>query len=53
MPEDKKDLKVLRVSAAQHQTVKVNAAKKGLKIQTYIEALIEADEQGRVQWPES
>lgn len=43
--EEKKELKVLRVGAHYHQIAKVNAAKKGVKIQEYIEALIEADEQ--------
>ncbi|MEM1321010.1 MAG: hypothetical protein AAGG75_12225 [Bacteroidota bacterium] len=50
MPDQPPALKVLRVQAQQHQKAKVNAAKRGLKIQTYIEALIEADEQGRIQW---
>lgn len=50
MSANQPTLKVLRVQAEQHQTAKVNAAKRGLKIQSYIEALIEADEQGRIQW---
>jgi len=48
--EDKKNLKVLRVKADFHQIAKINAAKKGVNIQTYIEQLIQADEDGKVEW---
>lgn len=50
METPKQDLKVLRVKAELHQLAKINAAKKGVKIQAYIEALIEADEQGKIKW---
>ncbi len=43
MDEKKEELKVLRVKASIHQIAKINAAKKGIKIQAYIEALIQAD----------
>jgi len=48
---EKKELKVLRVGATHHQIAKVNAAKRGVKIQEYIESLIQADEDGQVDWP--
>ena len=48
---EKKDLKVLRVSTNHHQLAKINAAKRGVKIQEYIESLIQADEDGQVTWP--
>ncbi len=44
------DLKVLRVMTVCHQLAKVNAAKKGIKLQIYMERLIEADEQGLIDW---
>ena len=44
------DLKVLRVMTICHQMAKVNAAKKGIKLQIYMERLIEADEQGLIDW---
>ena len=44
------DLKVLRVMTACHQLAKVNSAKKGIKLQIYMERLIEADEQGLIDW---
>ena len=44
------DLKVLRVMNACHQMAKINAAKKGVKLQIYVERLIEADEQGLIDW---
>ena len=44
------NLKVLRVEFDWHKTAKTNAAKKGIKLQTYIEALIQADEKGKVDW---
>jgi len=43
-------LKVLRVCAPKHQTAKINSVKKGLKMQIYIEKLIEADEKGLIDW---
>jgi len=43
-------LKVLRVCVPKHQMAKVNAVKKGLKMQIYIEKLIEADEKGLIDW---
>ncbi len=43
-------LKVLRVCVPKHQTAKLNAVKKGLKMQIYIEKLIEADEKGLIDW---
>ncbi len=43
-------LKVLRVEVAKHQLAKINAVKKGLKMQIYIEKLIEADEKGLIDW---
>ena len=43
-------LKVLRVNDLAHQTAKVNAVKRGEKLQTYMEKLIAADEQGLVDW---
>lgn len=53
MSEDSKNkeiLKVLRVKLLAHQSAKVNSAKKGIKLQQYIEQLIEKDEQGKVDW---
>lgn len=44
------DLKVLRVMTVCHQLAKVNSAKKGIKLQIYMERLIEADEQGLIDW---
>lgn len=44
------DLKVLRVMTVCHQKAKVNSAKKGIKLQIYMEQLIEADEQGLIDW---
>ena len=43
-------LKVLRVCAPKHQIAKINSVKKGLKMQVYIEKLIEADEKGLIDW---
>ena len=43
-------LKVLRVTESKHQIAKVNAVKKGIKMQTYIEKLIAADEKGLIDW---
>ena len=43
-------LKVLRVAETKHQLAKINAVKKGLKMQLYIEKLIEADEKGLIDW---
>lgn len=43
-------LKVLRVGAKAHHTAKVIAVQRGEKLQTYIEKLIAADEQGLVNW---
>ena len=48
--KQKESLKVLRVSTLPHQLAKVNAAKKGLKLQEYIEQLIAKDEKGKVNW---
>lgn len=53
MPEnnnEKEVLKVLRVSALPHQLAKINAAKKGLKLQAYVESLIAKDKEGKVNW---
>ncbi len=53
MPENNKEketLKVLRVSTLPHQSAKINAARKGLKLQIYIESLIAKDEAGKVDW---
>ena len=47
MPEN---LKVLRVKDASHMMAKIQAAKKGLKLQVYMERLIRAAEQGLVDW---
>ncbi len=44
------NLKVLRVSEKPHHTAKVMAVQRGEKLQTYIEMLIAADEQGLVNW---
>ena len=44
------NLKVLRVKESFHLKAKVNAAKQGEKIQKYIEKLIQADEQGLINW---
>jgi|GEM_PF-3339066 len=43
-------LKVLRVCSTKHQLAKINAVKKGIKMQIYIEKLIEADEEGLIDW---
>ena len=43
-------LKVLRVCQPKHQIAKINSVKKGLKMQIYIEKLIEADEKGLIDW---
>lgn len=43
-------LKVLRVEETRHQLAKINAVKKGIKMQVYIEKLIEADERGLIDW---
>lgn len=43
-------LKVLRVCAPKHQIAKINSVKKGIKMQIYIEKLIEADEKGLIDW---
>ncbi len=45
-------LKVLRVQESLHKIAKANAAKKGIKLQEYIERLILADEEGKVSWDE-
>ena len=50
MDKKTEDLKVLRVKINSHQIAKINAAKKGIKLQDYIEALIIADEAGKVDW---
>ena len=53
MPENNKEksqLKVLRVNALPHQSAKINAAKKGMKLQEYVEFLIAKDEEGKVDW---
>lgn len=44
------NLKVLRVMVECHQIAKINAAKKAVKLQIYMEQLIEADEQGLIDW---
>ena len=49
-PKKDSTLKVLRVNSLAHQSAKVNSAKKGVKLQQYIEQLIEKDEQGLVKW---
>jgi len=49
MDEKKEELKVLRVKASIHQLAKINAAKKGVKIQEYIETLIQADEENKTE----
>ena len=46
----KETLKVLRVNSDKHQTAKINAVKKGIKMQEYIERLIQADENGLIDW---
>jgi predicted DNA binding CopG/RHH family protein len=43
-------LKVLRVIEKKHLVAKINAVKKGLKMQIYIEKLIEADELNLIDW---
>jgi len=48
--ENQGSLKVLRVNPLSHQTAKINAVKQGVKLQTYMEKLIAADEQGLVKW---
>ena len=50
MDKKTENLKVLRVQVSSHLIAKVNAAKKGIKLQEYIEALINADEAGKVNW---
>lgn len=45
-----KPLKVLRVNDEVHIVAKINAAKRGEKMQTYIESLIQADEKGLIDW---
>ena len=50
MENKDESLKVLRVRQTLHQLAKINAAKKGIKIQEYIEGLIKADEEERVKW---
>lgn len=44
------NLKVLRVRESKHQIAKINAVKKGIKMQEYIEQLIAADERELVDW---
>ena len=44
------NLKVLRVQDGSHLIAKVNATKKTLKLQEYVENLIAADEQGLIDW---
>ena len=44
------NLKVLRVGEKAHHAAKVMAVQRGEKLQTYIEKLIEADENGLVKW---
>lgn len=46
----KENLKVLRVGEKAHHSAKVMAVQRGEKLQTYIEKLIAADEQGLVNW---
>lgn len=48
--KEKENLKVLRVSELVHRTAKMNAAKRGEKLQKYIEELIKKDEEGKVDW---
>ena len=48
--KEKNALKVLRVSELSHRLAKMNAAKRGDKLQQYIEQLIEKDEEGKVNW---
>ena len=43
-------LKVLRVNVLIHQKAKIKAAERGVKLQTYIEQLIEADLDGAIDW---
>ena len=43
-------LKVLRVVEEKHQLAKLNAVKRGLKLQIYVERLIEADGKGLIDW---
>ena len=54
MADDKnnssENLKVLRVGEPSHLAAKLMAVKRGEKLQTYIEKLIAADEQGLVKW---
>lgn len=50
MEKNNETLKVLRVRQTSHQIAKINAAKKGIKIQEYIERLIKADEEGKINW---
>lgn len=44
------NLKVLRVRETKHILAKICAVKKGIKLQLYIEKLIEADEKGLIDW---
>jgi len=46
----KETLKVLRVNEKTHHLAKVMAVQRGEKLQTYIENLIAADNQGLVNW---
>ena len=48
--QGKEQLKVLRVNNLAHQSAKINSAKRGIKLQQYIEQLIEKDQQGKVNW---
>ena len=48
--DNQNSLKVLRVNSLAHMTAKINAVKQGVKLQTYMEKLIAADEQGLVDW---
>ena len=50
--EKSKNLKVLRVSSTYHQLAKINAAKRGLNLQSYIETLLKADEDNKLDWSE-
>lgn len=47
---NQESLKVLRVNSLAHQTAKISAVKQGVKLQTYMEKLIAADDQGLVDW---
>ncbi len=48
--KEKEQLKVLRVNNLAHQNAKINSAKRGIKLQQYIEQLIEKDEKGMINW---